>query len=495
MTRDGFASVVLGFDTDLGVSDIEWKSRMISYGLTMGIVVDDVIVSSGSVILECLHYSGDHAAKLADLASSGLCCLSLVLGGSATNVCATLRNSSASMGTTNTPREVACVGCATDASTEVGTGAASPNTSSDDEGATSGVVVGIVVAMAVLLCVVALLVVKIVKMKKNIKRRRSVAMAGEEGMAMDGSDAQSMVVNPRMFSGTGAAEAPAAFAETNFDLSETQGDRAMRSVFADYTRQNVSQMRHKLANDRTLDAKLRNRLAAKIKAAELKLKELGPMDEGAESHNAGEYAALNDSAEKSPAASRKAAPKVLPPLRVPSNVSARSLRLSPGEQNAAPTSPVGLHEHERSMRTPPHAIEEEPGVTNLRQEPSPEKPRWNSSTKTPDAKEARFPDAIPSSTAKKTSATSPRSRGGFVRTRMKPRRGSHSSMGSSDDESTDVLQPVKVFSQNILEQDTATLAGTPRSFRRGNSMLAVDATHHAWRESAWDDLVIEDRND
>ena len=358
-SRDGFASVVLRFDTDLGASDIDWKPRMISYGLTMGIVIDDVVVSSGSVVLECLHYSEDHAAKLADLASSGLCCLSLVLGGSATHVCATLRNSSAST-------------------------SMSPNTSNDDDGATSGVVVGVVVAMAVLLCVVAVLVVKIVKMKvkKNVQRRRSVSvamsMAGEEGVAMDRPAVQSMAVDPRMpvgFSGTVTPKAPVAFAEANFDLSETQGDRAMRSVFADYQRQNVSQMRHKLANDRTLDAKLRNRLAAKIKAAGQKLKGLGTMDDGAEREHASEYTALNTSAEKSPATSpgsRKAVPKVLPPLRIASNVSARSLALSPGEQSAEPASPIGFYEHDRFMRTPPRATEDGPGATNpdLRQEPS-----------------------------------------------------------------------------------------------------------------------------
>ena len=57
-----------------------------------------------------------------------------------------------------------------------------------------------------------------------------------------------------------------------------QGDAvnnaAIRSAFADYTRQNIAHMRHKLANDRTLGAKLRNRLAAKLKAAEKDLDDL-----------------------------------------------------------------------------------------------------------------------------------------------------------------------------------------------------------------------------
>ena len=53
-----------------------------------------------------------------------------------------------------------------------------------------------------------------------------------------------------------------------------EGDAAMKSAFADFTRQNVAQMGSKLANDQTLAAKLRSRLATKLKAAEQELSSL-----------------------------------------------------------------------------------------------------------------------------------------------------------------------------------------------------------------------------
>lgn len=57
-------------------------------------------------------------------------------------------------------------------------------------------------------------------------------------------------------------------------VSPNDADRALRSAFMDYTRHEVARLRDKLSTDRNLNAKLRNRLAAKLKTAEKDLKQL-----------------------------------------------------------------------------------------------------------------------------------------------------------------------------------------------------------------------------
>ena len=178
-----------------------------------GIVVDDVLVFSGSVVAECRHASNVDAQRLADLAKSGKLCVSTLVGGTVcANLQATVPTAERTPDTTTTAESVAVT-------------KASKQNSSTSQGGSFVAIVGAAVG-ALFLMVIALTIV-IIRMKKRINRRRSVVPGTLEEADQSPSQrptpstglysgGDNMVLNPRMFTGATKTQSASATAETSF---------------------------------------------------------------------------------------------------------------------------------------------------------------------------------------------------------------------------------------------------------------------------------------